>query len=89
MAWALVSTIVDQLGSLIASKFKDWLGSLLPSEVASTVNVKEEIEKLECKFHEIQAKLNDAEERQVKEEAMRLWLEKLNDVFLRDGRRVG
>ncbi|KAL4637680.1 hypothetical protein ACB092_03G094300 [Castanea dentata] len=80
MAWALVSTIVDQLGSLIASEFKDRLGSLLPSEVASIVNVKEEVEKLERKFHEIQAMLNDAEERQVKEEAVRLWLEKLNDV---------
>ncbi|KAK4596624.1 hypothetical protein RGQ29_014592 [Quercus rubra] len=68
MAWALVSTIVDQLGSLIAS------------EVASIVNVKEEVKKLERKFHEIQAKLNDAEERQVKEEAVRLWLEKLNNV---------
>ncbi|XP_030958804.1 putative disease resistance protein RGA3 [Quercus lobata] len=80
MAWALVSTIVDQLGSLIASELKDRLGSLLPSEVASIVNVKEEVEKLERKFHEIQAKLNDAEERQVKEEAVRLWLEKLNNV---------
>nr|XP_023900982.1 putative disease resistance protein RGA3 [Quercus suber] len=80
MAWALVSTIVDQLGSLIASEFKDRLGSLLPSEVGSIVNVKEEVEKLERKFHEIQAKLNDAEERQVKEEAVRLWLKKLNGV---------
>ncbi|KAF3945087.1 hypothetical protein CMV_028497 [Castanea mollissima] len=80
MAWALVSTIADQLGSLIASEFKDRLGSLLPSEVASIVNVKEEVEKLERKFHEMQAMLNDAEERQVKEEAVRLWLEKLNDV---------
>ncbi|XP_050275287.1 putative disease resistance protein RGA3 isoform X8 [Quercus robur] len=80
MAWALVSTIVDQLGSLIASEFKDRFGSLLASEVASIVNVKEEVKKLERKFHEIQAKLNDAEERQVKEEAVRLWLKKLNDV---------
>nr|POF18174.1 putative disease resistance protein [Quercus suber] len=69
MALAFVSSIVDQLGSLVASEFKDRLGSLLPSEVASIVNVKEEVEKLERKFHEIQAKLNDAEERQVKEEA--------------------
>ncbi|XP_030959467.1 putative disease resistance protein RGA3 [Quercus lobata] len=80
MAGDLVSTIVDQLGSLIASEFKDRFGSLLASEVASIVNVKEEVEKLERKFHEIQAKLNDAEERQVNEEAVRLWLEKLNDV---------
>ena len=80
MARALVSTIVDQLGSLIASEFTSRLGSLIASEVASIVNVKKEVEKLERKFHEIQAKLNDAEERQVKEEAVRLWLKKLNDV---------
>ena len=80
MAWALVSTIVDQLGSLIASEFKDRFGSLLASEVASIVNVKEEVKKLERKFHEIQAKLDDAEERQVKEKAVKLWLERLNDV---------
>ena len=80
MVWALVSTILDQLRSLIASEFTSQLGSLFASEVASIVNVKEEVEKLERKFHEIQAKLNDAEERQVKEKAVKLWLEKLNDV---------
>ena len=53
MAWALVSTIVDQLGSLIASEFTSQLGSLIASEVASIVNVKKEVEKLERKFHEI------------------------------------
>ena len=47
MAWALVSTIMDQLGSLFASKF------------TSMVNFEEEVEKL-----------NDAEERQVKEKAV-------------------
>nr|XP_023906815.1 putative disease resistance protein RGA3 [Quercus suber] len=80
MAWALVSTTVGQLGSLIASEFAGRLGSLFASDFASIVNVKEEVEKLERKFYEIQAKLNDAEERQVKEKAVKLWLEKLNDV---------
>ena len=59
MARALVSTIMDQLGSLIASEFQDWLGSLFASEFTSIVNVEEEVEKL-----------NDAEERQVKEKAV-------------------
>ena len=80
MARALVSTIIDQLGSLIASEFKDWLGSLFASEVTSIVNVEEEVEKLKLKFQAIQAKLNDAEERQVKEKAVKLWLERLKDV---------
>ncbi|XP_050275274.1 putative disease resistance protein RGA3 isoform X1 [Quercus robur] len=80
MARALVSTIIDQLGSLIASEFKDRLGSLFASEVTSIVNVEEEVEKLKLKFQAIQAKLDDAEERQVKEKAVKLWLERLNDV---------
>ena len=80
MAWALVSTIINQLGSLIAAEFKDWLGSLFSSEVTSIVNVEEEVEKLKLKFQAIQAKLDDAEERQVKEKAVKLWLERLNDV---------
>ncbi|KAF3945100.1 hypothetical protein CMV_028495 [Castanea mollissima] len=85
MARALVSTIIDQLGSLIASEFKDRLGSLFASEVTSIVNVEEEVEKLKLKFQAIQAKLDDAEERQVKEKAVKLWLERLNDVFYEMG----
>nr|POE45543.1 putative disease resistance rpp13-like protein 1 [Quercus suber] len=90
MAWALVSTTVGQLGSLIASEFAGRLGSLFASDVASIVNVKEEVEKLERKFHEIQAKLNDAEERQVKEKAVKLWVRGrklflvLDDVWTED-----
>ncbi|KAK7827199.1 hypothetical protein CFP56_031326 [Quercus suber] len=59
MARAPISTIMDQLGSLITSKFKDQLGSLFTLEFTSIVNVKEEVEKL-----------NDVEERQVKEKAV-------------------
>nr|XP_023906807.1 putative disease resistance protein RGA3 [Quercus suber] len=85
MARALVSTIIDQLGSLIASEFTGRLGSLFASEVMSIVNVEEEVEKLKLKFQAIQAKLDDAEERQVKEKAVKLWLERLNDVFYEMG----
>uniref|UniRef100_A0A7N2R0S5 Uncharacterized protein n=1 Tax=Quercus lobata TaxID=97700 RepID=A0A7N2R0S5_QUELO len=68
MAWALVSAIKDQLSSFIASEF------------LSIANFKGEVQKLESKFHTIQAMLNDAEKRQVKEEAVKLWLDKLKDV---------
>ncbi|KAL4636649.1 hypothetical protein ACB092_03G024100 [Castanea dentata] len=68
MAWALVSAIKDQLRSFITSEF------------TSIANVKGEVQKLESKFHTIQAMLNDAEKRQVKEEAVKLWLDKLKDV---------
>ena len=68
MAWALVSAIKDQLSSLITSEF------------TSIANVKGEVQKLESKLHTIQAMLNDAEKRQVKEEAMKLWIDELKDV---------
>uniref|UniRef100_A0A2N9IPW8 NB-ARC domain-containing protein n=1 Tax=Fagus sylvatica TaxID=28930 RepID=A0A2N9IPW8_FAGSY len=68
MARALISGITQQLGSFIASEF------------TLTASVKEEIQKLESKFRTIQAVLNDAEKRQVKEEAVKLWLDKLKDV---------
>uniref|UniRef100_A0A2N9I2S8 NB-ARC domain-containing protein n=1 Tax=Fagus sylvatica TaxID=28930 RepID=A0A2N9I2S8_FAGSY len=67
MARALVSGITQQLGSFITSEFK------------LTASVKEEIQKLESKFRTIQAVLNDAEKRQVKEEAVKLWLDKLKE----------
>ena len=65
MAGALLSAIVERLGSFISSEFK------------LTVTVKEEVQKLETKFRTIQAVLNDAEKRQLKEEAVKLWLDKL------------
>ncbi|KAF3953234.1 hypothetical protein CMV_021306 [Castanea mollissima] len=68
MAGALLSAIVERLGSLISSEFK------------LTVTVKEEVQKLQTKFRTIQAVLNDAEKRQLKEEAVKLWLDKLEGV---------
>uniref|UniRef100_A0A2N9GSB9 Integrase catalytic domain-containing protein n=2 Tax=Fagus sylvatica TaxID=28930 RepID=A0A2N9GSB9_FAGSY len=68
MALNLVSGITEQLGSIIASEF------------TLTASVKEEIPKLERKFRTIQAVLDDAEKRQVKEKAVKLWLDKLKDV---------
>ncbi|XP_030958420.1 putative disease resistance protein RGA3 [Quercus lobata] len=68
MARALVSAIAEELGSIIAS------------ELRLTVSVKEEVQKLESKFRTIQAVLNDAEKRQLKDEAVKLWLDKLKDV---------
>uniref|UniRef100_A0A2N9GIJ5 NB-ARC domain-containing protein n=1 Tax=Fagus sylvatica TaxID=28930 RepID=A0A2N9GIJ5_FAGSY len=69
MAHPLLSTIAEQLGPSIDSEF-----SLI-------ANVDEGVRKLESKLPIIQAILNDAEKRQVKEEAVKLWLEKLKDVY--------
>ena len=68
MAGALLSAIVERLGSLISSEFK------------LTVTVKEDVQKLATKFRTIQAEINDAEKRQLKEEKVKLWLDKLEGV---------
>ncbi|KAL0006401.1 hypothetical protein SO802_013962 [Lithocarpus litseifolius] len=68
MAGALLSAIVKQLGPFISSEF------------ALTASVEKEVQKLETKFRTIQAVLNDAEKRQLKEEAVKLWLDKLKRV---------
>ena len=65
---ALLSAIVKQLGRFISSEF------------ALTARVKGEVRKLKIKFRTIQAVLNDAEKRQLKEEAVKLWLDKLKSV---------
>ncbi|XP_023891679.1 putative disease resistance protein RGA3 [Quercus suber] len=62
------------------SEIKSQLFSEFTSESKLIANVKEEVPKLERKFRTIQAVLNDAEKRRVKEEAVKLWLDKLKDV---------
>ena len=62
------------------SEIKSQLFSIITSEFKLIANVKEEVPKLDSKFRTIQAVLNDAEKRQVKEEAVKLWLYKLKDV---------
>uniref|UniRef100_A0A2N9HQ51 NB-ARC domain-containing protein n=1 Tax=Fagus sylvatica TaxID=28930 RepID=A0A2N9HQ51_FAGSY len=69
MAHPLLSTIAEQFGPTI------------DSELSLIANVDEGVRKLESKLPTIQAILNDAEKRQVKEEAVKLWLEKLKDVY--------
>ncbi|KAM3704465.1 hypothetical protein ACB098_03G005200 [Castanea mollissima] len=68
MAGALLSAIVERLGSIISSEFE------------LTVTVEKEVQKLQSKFRTIQAVLNDAEKRQLKEESVKLWLDKLEGV---------
>ena len=49
-------------------------------EIRLVVGVEKEIRKLEGKLQTVKAVLNDAEKRQVTEEAVKVWLEKLNNV---------
>ncbi|OMO73769.1 Disease resistance protein [Corchorus olitorius] len=73
MAKALLSMVLEQLG-----------GSFIPEEIKNhvglAVGIEEEIHKLTSNFEAIQAVLEDAERKQVKEASVRNWLCKLKDV---------
>ncbi|XP_031248368.1 putative disease resistance protein RGA3 [Pistacia vera] len=72
MAEALVSIALEQLASFINQQARGGISLI--------VGAKQEIAKLQSNFLSIQALLADAENRQVKENAVRIWLEKLKDV---------
>ena len=69
MAEGLLTDLIKQLVSVAAQQVKQ--------EIRLVVGVDEEIEKLRGNLQTVKAMLNDAEKRQVTEEAVKLWLEKL------------
>ncbi|XP_042489022.1 putative disease resistance protein RGA3 [Macadamia integrifolia] len=72
MVDALVSSVMQQLGTIIQKEVEQ--------EVRLVVGVKNEVQKLSRSFTKIQAVLKDAEERQIKDNSVRLWLQDLKDV---------
>ncbi|KAF5194481.1 Disease resistance protein rga2 [Thalictrum thalictroides] len=72
MAEALVSFLLEQLGSIV-------IGELV-QEVKLIKGVEKEVESLTATLRMIQVVLKDADEKQVKDEAVKLWLEQLKDV---------
>ncbi|XP_011045059.1 PREDICTED: putative disease resistance protein RGA3 [Populus euphratica] len=68
MADALVSVVLEQLSSIIIQ------------EVRLVVGVKNEVKKLTSNFQAIQAVLANAEERQLKDQLVKHWLDQLKDV---------
>ncbi|KAF9610770.1 hypothetical protein IFM89_024626 [Coptis chinensis] len=73
MAEAIVSTVIDQLASVI--------GKELEHEVRLVVGVRKEVKKLETKLTLIRAVLEDAEKKEIHENAVKIWLEDLKDVM--------
>ncbi|PPD92252.1 hypothetical protein GOBAR_DD10796 [Gossypium barbadense] len=69
MADALVSAVLQQLTAVV---YRD-----IEKEVTLVVDVRKEAQKLKTTLQTLQAVLMDAEKRQVKEAAVKLWLEKL------------
>ncbi|XP_004305500.1 PREDICTED: putative disease resistance protein RGA3 [Fragaria vesca subsp. vesca] len=72
MADAFVSVLLQQLASISYQQIE--------KEVRLVVEVKKEIAKITSNLKAIQAVLEDAEKRQIKEAIVRDWLEKLKDV---------
>lgn len=72
MAESLTSELIVKLTSLIAKEIE--------LEVRMMAGVDNAVKGIECTLQSIQALLADAEKRQFKEKAVRLWLLKLNDA---------
>ncbi|XP_030927023.1 putative disease resistance RPP13-like protein 1 isoform X3 [Quercus lobata] len=65
----------------IASNFIDKIGTHAFQEFCSAGGISEEMKKLELTMSIIQAVLLDAEEKQVKNRGLTVWLGQLKDVF--------
>uniref|UniRef100_A0A2N9GFL1 Rx N-terminal domain-containing protein n=1 Tax=Fagus sylvatica TaxID=28930 RepID=A0A2N9GFL1_FAGSY len=72
MAEGLVTDLIKQLASIAVREAEQ--------EIRLVIGVDEEVQKLKDSLRTVKAVLNDAEKRQVTEEAVKLWLEKLKDA---------
>ncbi|XP_057997922.1 putative disease resistance protein RGA3 [Hevea brasiliensis] len=72
MADVLVSKVLEELISIVAREIEQ--------EVRLVVGVKKEVQMLTTKFQFIKAVLVDAENRQVKDDAIKLWMQKLKNI---------
>ncbi|XP_044496636.1 putative disease resistance protein RGA3 isoform X1 [Mangifera indica] len=76
MAEAIVSFALEQLGSILSEQ----TSGFIRKQVSLVGDVDEEVEKLTHNLEAIQAVLFDAEQKQMKDAAVRLWLHRLKDV---------
>ncbi|XP_044480563.1 putative disease resistance protein RGA3 [Mangifera indica] len=76
MAEAIVSFVLKQLGSVPSEQASGYI----TKQVSLVGDVDEEVEKLTHNLEAIQAVLFDAEQKQMKTAAVRLWLHRLKDV---------
>nr|XP_034929777.1 putative disease resistance protein RGA3 isoform X2 [Populus alba] len=72
MAEALLSPILEQLSAVVAQQVQE--------EVNLVVGAKKQVDRLKSNLVAIQSVLEDADRKQVKDEAVKGWLEKLKDV---------
>ncbi|GLU11254.1 hypothetical protein SLE2022_280120 [Rubroshorea leprosula] len=74
MAEALVSTLLEQITTIICE------GAL--EEVRLLKGVKKDLRKLNCNLKSIKALLEDAEQKQISDKAVQLWLDRLQEASL-------
>ncbi|KAL9335583.1 hypothetical protein Peur_072764 [Populus x canadensis] len=72
MADALLSPILEQLTTVVAQQVQE--------EVNLVEGVQKQVDKLKSNLLAIQSVLEDADRKQVKDKAVRDWLDKLKDV---------
>ncbi|KAL6297254.1 hypothetical protein ACE6H2_005396 [Prunus campanulata] len=72
MADALISMLLERLASTTYE--------YIEGELKHVLNVKEDVEKFTATVEVIQAVLEDAEQRQVTEASVKIWLDKLKDI---------
>jgi hypothetical protein len=72
MSSPLISIVITQLASIIEQQIRQ--------EVKLVRSVRKETEKLENTLKAIEAVLIDADKRQIKEEGVKIWVERLKDV---------
>ncbi|KAJ6748138.1 hypothetical protein OIU79_029295 [Salix purpurea] len=72
MAGALVSVLLDQITAVLSPQVQE--------ELSLVGGVKKQVDKLKSNLINIQSVLEDAERKQVKDKAVRVWLDKLKDV---------
>ncbi|XP_034929775.1 putative disease resistance protein RGA1 [Populus alba] len=72
MAEALVSPILEQLSAVVAQQVQE--------EVNLVVGVKKQVDRLKSNLLDIQSVLEDADRKQVKDKAVRNWVDKLKDA---------
>ncbi|KAF9610100.1 hypothetical protein IFM89_019940 [Coptis chinensis] len=70
MAQAILSALMDQLASIIRIEIEQ-----------EVVGVREELENLETKLHLVKAVLEDAEKKEIHDNAVKVWLGQLKDVM--------
>ncbi|KAL9373038.1 hypothetical protein Peur_035282 [Populus x canadensis] len=72
MAEALLSPILEQLSAVVTQQVRE--------EVSLVGDVKKQVDKLKSNLLSIQSVLEDADRKQVKDKAVRDWVDKLKDV---------